>query len=214
MAKKKKNTGKKSSVKRKRKSKKRSLVSSLLPFAIAAFFILVAVLAVNYREELFPPVVPHKKISKRIERRGGSKKKDLRKVTLYFSDNKGLNLVGRRFSIEEDSIKREIESVIKDLITGVRGLDTKTIPSGTKLLNVEIKGAIAYVDFSREIVANHPGGSLAELQTIFSVVNSIVLNFREIKGVQILVEGRRRDTLAGHIDISLPLKGDRKLIRG
>ena len=62
-------------------------------------------------------------------------------------------------------------------------------------------------------MTNHEGGSSGELQTIYSIVNTLALSFPEIKEVQILVAGNREETIAGHIDITTPLGPDRKIIK-
>ena len=41
--------------------------------------------------------------------------------------------------------------------------------------------------------------------TVDSVVNSVTANVPEVHTVQFLVEGRQVQTLAGHLDLSLPL---------
>jgi spore germination protein GerM len=91
--------------------------------------------------------------------------------------------------------------VVEALIEGPESALTPTIPEGTRLLSVKIKGTTAYVNFSGALADNHPGGSSGELQTIYSIVNTVALNFPEIEAVQILVDGGKRDTLAGHIRI-------------
>ena len=63
---------------------------------------------------------------------------------------------------------------------------------------------IAYVDLSREVVANHPGGSSAEELTVFSLTQTLIANFPAIRYVKILVEGREVQTLAGHLDLTVP----------
>ena len=67
------------------------------------------------------------------------------------------------------------------------------------------------LDFSPELARNHPGGSLAEMQTIYSIVNSILLTIPSLKEVQILVNGQSRETLKGHIDLRAPLKANLSL---
>ena len=51
-----------------------------------------------------------------------------------------------------------------------------------------------------------PGGSEAELLTVYSVVNSLTANFPAVKRVQILIEDRPAPTLAGHVDLTRPLR--------
>jgi germination protein M len=58
------------------------------------------------------------------------------------------------------------------------------------------------------VIAGHPGGSEAELMTVYSVVNSLTASFPAVKRVQILVEDKPAQTLAGHIDLTRPLVPD------
>jgi spore germination protein GerM len=80
------------------------------------------------------------------------------------------------------------------------------IPAGTRVHDVYLtaKGE-AFVDVSSEIVTAHPGGSLNETLTVFSIVNAITVNLPDIAAVQILVDGKEVDTLAGHVDLRHPL---------
>jgi Sporulation and spore germination len=54
-------------------------------------------------------------------------------------------------------------------------------------------------------VAAHPGGSTNELLTIYTIVHALALNLPAITAVQVLVDGREIDTLAGHVDLRRPL---------
>ena len=70
----------------------------------------------------------------------------------------------------------------------------------------------AFVDLSGAIAANHPGGSLHEALTVYTIVNALTVNLPDITAVQILIDGREVDTLAGHIDLRHPLKRNPKWI--
>ena len=63
----------------------------------------------------------------------------------------------------------------------------------------------AFVDLSREVRSRHPGGSLDELFTVYAIVNVLTVNLPAVTKVQILVDGKEVDTLAGHIDLREPL---------
>ena len=58
---------------------------------------------------------------------------------------------------------------------------------------------------SADITAKHPGGSLHEVFTVYTIVNALTVNLPAITRVQILVEGKEVDTLAGHVDLRHPL---------
>lgn len=87
------------------------------------------------------------------------------------------------------------------------------IPAGTMLraLYVTDKGD-AFVDLSG-ISTAHPGGSLTELLTVQAIVNAVTANLPAVQRVQILVDGKEVDTIAGHVDIRRPLVRDTSLIR-
>ena len=55
-------------------------------------------------------------------------------------------------------------------------------------------------------------GSVSELLTIYTIVNALTVNLPTIKSVQLLVEGKEVDTLAGHIDLRQPIAQNPDLI--
>lgn len=76
------------------------------------------------------------------------------------------------------------------------------VPAGTSLraLFVTDRGE-AFVDLSREFTTAHAGGSLNELLTVHTLVSALTVNLPTITGVQLLVDGKPIDTLAGHVDL-------------
>ena len=134
---------------------------------------------------------------------------------LYFSDadHRYLTSEVRPLALP-DSVVLRARKIIDALIQGPEGPLTPTVPPGTKLLALQITpDGIAYLDFNRAITENHPGGTLSELLTIFSVVNTLAVNIPEIQAVKILVGGREAETLAGHIDIRFPFRPDMRMIQ-
>jgi hypothetical protein len=45
-----------------------------------------------------------------------------------------------------------------------------------------------------------------EFLTVYAIVNAITINMPDITAVQVLVDGREVDTLAGHLDLRHPLR--------
>ena len=88
------------------------------------------------------------------------------------------------------------------------------MPSATMLEAIFITADnICYVDLSEAVRKNHPGGSNTELLTVYSIVNSLILNITTIERVKILIDGQETPTLAGHIDLQFPAKANMLLIR-
>jgi spore germination protein GerM len=80
------------------------------------------------------------------------------------------------------------------------------IPTGVALRDVFVtERGDAFVNLSADITAKHPGGSLLEVLTVYTLVNALTVNLPAITRVQILVEGKEVDTLAGHVDLRHPL---------
>jgi hypothetical protein len=83
------------------------------------------------------------------------------------------------------------------------------IPRGTTLKAFYLSPqGVAFVDLSDEASRAHPGGSLDEIFTVYSIVNTLTENLPAIAAVQLLVDGHQVDTLAGHVDVRRPLMKD------
>lgn len=82
--------------------------------------------------------------------------------------------------------------------------------ANVKLLSLDIKKDLAIVNLSKEVLTIK-GGSMQELLLVGSIVNTLT-EFKEIKQVQILVEGKRVETLLGHMDLSEPLDRDESIM--
>jgi spore germination protein GerM len=102
-----------------------------------------------------------------------------------------------------DSAAEQAKRIVTELSAGPRkqGL-LPTLPAGTKVLGVYLdRAGTAFLDLSEEFVSLHPGGSDDEVATIFSVVDTLTWNVKEIKRVRFLVAGEERDTLKNHLDL-------------
>ncbi len=136
-------------------------------------------------------------------------------VHLYFTDRNSYFLrAEQRVILHPDDPLGLAGGIIQALIKGPQEGLLKTIPADTRLNAIYITpDRTGYVDLSEAVRKNHPGGSKSELLTIYSLVNSLVLNVPEIERVQILIDGNQAPTLAGHVDLERPVKADMLLIR-
>ena len=126
-------------------------------------------------------------------------------ATLYFGDNQAMYVLPeqRTILVADEPLPTVL---VKELIAGPRnGQLYKTLPAETRLLGLEIKDGVAYVDFSKEVATKHWGGSAGELMTVASVVNTLT-ELPEITSVQFLVEGQVQDAIWGHGVTSEPIK--------
>ena len=136
-------------------------------------------------------------------------------VHIYFADRNGryLQAEERIFTGSERNIDRG-RAILEALIKGPKPGLMRTSPAGTRLRAFYLApGGRAYVDLSESIREQYPGGCKSEILTLYSIVNSLILNLPEVSSVKVLVDGRDVPTLAGHIDIRFPFTSDMSLIR-
>ena len=128
-------------------------------------------------------------------------------ATLYYVAADGRGLVRREIDVPYGAdplsrariiAERQLESAPWPLLS--------PFPQGTRLRAVyRTDDGALFVDLSGEVTAEHSGGSLNELLTVYALVNALATNVAGVDAVQILVDGREVDTLAGHIDLRQPL---------
>lgn len=134
-------------------------------------------------------------------------------VKLFFqaADRPGFVMEERAVAYSAD-LAQQLETVVRELAAGSRTGLGATLPKETKVQEVFVTSrGIAYVDLSREVAAI-PGGSESELMTVYSIVNTLAINFPAVRRVQLLIDERPSPTLAGHVNIQRPLPPDMTLM--
>jgi len=77
------------------------------------------------------------------------------------------------------------------------------LPPGSEVRSVYlVDPGLAVIDVNAAMADGHRSGILAEDLTIASFIQTICANISGISRVKILVEGKQRETLAGHADLS------------
>jgi spore germination protein GerM len=135
-------------------------------------------------------------------------------VRLYFEapDREGLLPEDREVPFSAD-LAEQLRTVVEELAKGSTSGLVATIPPGTRVVEVFVLArGVACVNLSAEAATGLPGGSKAELLTVYSVVNTIVTNFPAVRRVQIVVDDRPVTSLGGHVDLSRPLPPDMTLV--
>jgi spore germination protein GerM len=135
-------------------------------------------------------------------------------ATVFYATPEGDALMPIRREVPlADGIVAQGRQILLTQLEPPRSPYISAIPTGTTLraFYVTDKGD-AFVDLSG-ISTVHPGGSLTELLTVYAIVNAVTANLPAVQRVQILVDGKEVDTIAGHVDIRRPLARDTALIR-
>jgi spore germination protein GerM len=127
-------------------------------------------------------------------------------ATLYYVADDGMALVPVQREIPFGSTVVEQARAIIEAQIAAAPPHVSAIPADTKLRDVFVtERGDAFVDLSADVVAKHPGGSLGEIFTVYTFVNALTVNLPAVTRVQILVDGKEVDTLAGHVDLRHPL---------
>jgi spore germination protein GerM len=134
---------------------------------------------------------------------------DPRKIraTLFYVADNGVHLVPVDREVPyADETAEQARKLLEALLQPADPPLFSAIPAGVtlKALMLSDKGD-AFVDFSPEISTKHSGGSLDELLTVYAIVDTLTVNLPAIARVQILIDGKEAETLAGHIDLRRPL---------
>jgi len=132
-------------------------------------------------------------------------------IVLYFTGGDGNLAPEQREVPKVTGIARK---TMEELCEGpqTEGLQS-TLPAGTELLDINIRDGLCTVDFTQELVGNHPGGSSGELLTVYSIVNTLT-QFPSIHQVAFLIDGEQVETLAGHMDLTVPLERNPDILKG
>lgn len=136
-------------------------------------------------------------------------------ATLYFAsqDARGLVPVQQEVPLAEGAVAQARALIEAQLSATPPAPLLSTIPEGTRLRGIFVSERNeAFVDLDATVRDKHPGGSMNELYTVYTIVNAITTNLRDVQSVQLLIDGREVDTLAGHVDLRRPLRKNEALI--
>ena len=134
-----------------------------------------------------------------------------REVLLYFSSADGRSLLAEPRLIDDCELDEECMSkTVRALIAGPSGSADMVpiLPPRTNLRKLTVAGSLVQVDFSRDLIDAHPGGTQSELLTVYGLTDTLTANFPHLRQVQIFVEGAPVPTLKGHVDLRQPVNPD------
>lgn len=189
----------------KSKKSKKTRKTLILSIIVVVSVVFLAVFFITLFDSIYPPATGT---------HSAAKKKEKVEATLYFSDaNERYLLPEKRFLIKEKSPENQAVEIVHALIKGSTTGLTNTFPAKAELLDIKREGKdTLVVNFRESLVKNHPGGSAAEMATVYSLTNTLTANLPDIKNVKILIEGKSRESLKGHIGLDKPFHANRELI--
>jgi spore germination protein GerM len=136
-------------------------------------------------------------------------------ATLYYISEDGLSLVGVQREVPfGEPVDEQARRIIEAQLAPAPPPLSSAIPDSTTLRSLFMSDrGHAFVDLSADARAKHTGGALDELFTIYAIVNALTVNLPAVSRVQILVDGKEVDTLAGHVDLRHPLQKNLKWVK-
>ena len=136
------------------------------------------------------------------------------KARLFYVSDDGTRLTSVEREVPFAEGTEQAREIVNAQIAPVDGPLVSAVPPGTALRAVYITGrGDAYVDLSGEAVTAHPGGTLNELLTVYTIVDALAVNLPAVQSVQILIDGKEVATLAGHVDLRQPLTKNLGLVQ-
>ena len=190
-------------VKHKKTKKSRRIL--LLSVIVVVSVVFLAIFFITLFDYIYPPAAG---------KHTAAKKRDKQEVTLFFSDpNERFLVPEKRFIPKEKEPEAQAREMIQALIAGSKTGLVNTFPEKAELQGVKREGEdILAVNFRESLVANHPGGSAAEMATVYSLTNTLTTNLPAIKRIRILIDGKERESRKGHIGLRNPCMMNRALI--
>ena len=136
------------------------------------------------------------------------------RARLFYVDEQGTALTGvEREVLYGEGTLEQAKRIVEAQVAAAPEPFVSAIPLDTKLRRVFFtKAGDMYVDLSNELRQNHPGGTTSEILTVYAIVSALTSNLPAVTGVQILIDGKEVDTLAGHLDLRRPIEQDLKWI--
>ena len=175
--------------------------------------ILITLLVAGCSGNVPAPQLPAGDPGKVTEKQTGTvnQPQDKMKLTVYYATKDASHLVAEVHEVPKNTLPAQTALELMAAVPKNSEL-VSTLPKGTKVKGISVKNHIAFVDFSDAIIKNNPGGSATETLMVGAIVNTLT-EFSDIQHVQILVEGKKVDTLTGHMDVSEPLSRSEQMIR-
>ena len=124
-------------------------------------------------------------------------------VTFYLPSDadSGLRRLQENVPLPEERSERA-RALLRALFAKYPARQQSTASSESDVRDVFLLGTdTAVVDTNASFADSHPSGVLAEELTVASIVATLNANYPQVVRVKILVDGKERETLAGHVDL-------------
>jgi hypothetical protein len=116
--------------------------------------------------------------------------------------------------LSKDPVLRS-KQVLSTLLAGPVEAQLRTLPPDAVLLAFYIlPDGTAVGDFSEALATSLPSGIQSEQLAVDSIARTLEANVPQIQRLKILIHGQERDSLAGHIDLTVLFPVNNRLVTG
>lgn len=133
----------------------------------------------------------------------------LRTIRLYFESPQMLLASETRDVQLPENPAAALPAVMRELVKGSANQGVpRSLPADTAVLGAYLlPDGTAFVDLGGPTLTQGWGtGSHEELIAVYSIVQTVVANFPEVRRVRLLINGEPAETLAGHVALDRPLR--------
>jgi len=129
----------------------------------------------------------------------------LEEATVWVPDERRGQLHAAKISLPLNSIRQQkAGELMRALIAMYAKKDSaRALAAGAEVHDIYlVDPGLAVLDLNAAFVNTQTSGILAEELTVLSIVQTLASNIPGIARVKILVDGKERETLAGHLDLT------------
>ncbi len=120
------------------------------------------------------------------------------------ADGSALAPVTVELPLSKDPVLRS-KQVLNTLLPGPVDAELRTLPPDAALLAFYLMpDGTAIADFSEALATSIPSGIVSEQMAVDSIARTLEANVPQVKRLKILIHGQEVETLAGHLDLTVP----------
>ncbi len=123
-------------------------------------------------------------------------------VVIAYDDDSVLRLEDASATLPQEPTARAREVLREVIARYVKSPSPHALAEGSDVRDVFMVGSdLCVVNLNAAFADGHRSGAMLEELTLASLVETLAMNVPQIKRVKFIVEGKERETLAGHADL-------------
>jgi spore germination protein GerM len=122
-------------------------------------------------------------------------------MNLYYGNENGDALVAKEVTLKQSSTETPYLEALNDL---TKSPDTQSVAlfAGFTFISAELKDGVLNIDLTLP-KASHLGAPGEEL--LINALKKTMFQFKEINAIEVLVNGKKVESLLGHVELSHPI---------